>query len=157
MLRAAQSGISVALVPLVMVAMSLVYAATAYPFGKLSDSMSHAKMLAIGLLVLITADLVLAVDDQWTTILLGVALWGIHMGITQGLLARMVADAAPADLRGTAYGFFNLMSGLAMLVASVTAGFLWEKFGASFTFYAGAVFCVVTLVGLYLRYTNFKQ
>lgn len=156
-LRAAQSGISVALVPLVMVAMSLVYAATAYPFGKLSDSMSHTKLLAIGLVVLVAADLVLASDDDWTTVLLGVALWGVHMGITQGLLARMVADTAPADLRGTAYGFFNLMSGLAMLVASVTAGILWDRFGASYTFYAGALFCVVTFIGLFLRSTNIKQ
>jgi len=121
-LRAAQGGISVALIPLVMVAMSLVYAATAYPFGKLSDSMNHAKLLAIGLAVLIVADLVLSSDDHLGTVLIGVALWGVHMGITQGLMARMVADTAPADLRGTAYGFFNLMSGLAMLVASVTAG-----------------------------------
>lgn len=155
-LRAAQSGVSVSLVPLVMVAMSLVYAATAYPFGKLSDSMSHAKLLAMGLAVLIVADLVLASDDHWVTVLLGVALWGAHMGITQGLLARMVADTAPADLRGTAYGFFNLMSGLAMLIASVTAGLLWDRFGASFTFYAGAVFCVVTLVGLFMRSANFE-
>lgn len=155
-LRAAQGGISVALVPLVMVAMNVIYAASAYPFGKLSDSMSHAKMLMIGLLVLIAADLVLASNDHWATILLGVALWGVHMGITQGLLARMVADTAPADLRGTAYGFFNLMSGLAMLVASVTAGFLWEKLGASFTFYAGAVFCVVTLLGLLVRSAHLK-
>ena len=150
-LRAAQGGIAVALVPLVMVAMNVIYAASAYPFGKLSDSMSHAKLLALGLVVLIAADLVLATDDHWTTVLLGVALWGIHMGITQGLLARMVADTAPADLRGTAYGFFNLMSGLAMLVTSVTAGLLWDRLGASFTFYAGAVFCGVTLVGLLLR------
>ena len=155
-LRAAQGGISVALVPLVMVAMNVIYAASAYPFGKLSDSMSHAKMLMIGLLVLIAADLVLATDARWTTVLLGVALWGVHMGITQGLLARMVADTSPADLRGTAYGFFNLMSGLAMLVASVTAGLLWDRLGASFTFYAGAAFCVVTLLGLLVRSARLK-
>jgi MFS family permease len=150
-LRAAQGGIAVALVPLVMVAMNVIYAASAYPFGKLSDSMSHSKMLVIGLAVLIAADLVLAADDHWVTVLFGVALWGVHLGITQGLLARMVADTAPADLRGTAYGFFNLMSGLTMLVASVTAGVLWDKLGASFTFYAGAAFCVVTLLALLLR------
>lgn len=150
-LRAAQGGIPVALVPLVMVAMNMIYAASAYPFGKLSDSMSHGKLLAIGLAILIAADLVLASDDHWTTVLFGVGLWGIHMGITQGLLARMVADTAPADLRGTAYGFFNLMSGLAMLLASVVAGLLWDQLGASFTFYAGAVFCVMTLAGLLLR------
>jgi MFS family permease len=150
-LRAAQGGVPVALVPLVMVAMNLIYSLSAYPFGKLSDRMSHAKLLAIGLLVLIAADLVLATDDHWLTVLLGVALWGVHMGITQGLLARMVADTAPCDLRGTAYGFFNLMSGLALLVASVTAGVLWDRLGASFTFYAGAAFCAVTLLALLVR------
>jgi MFS family permease len=153
-LRAAQGGIPIALVPLVIVAMNLIYAASAYPFGKLSDSMSHPKLLAMGLVVLIAADLVLATNDHWTTVLLGVALWGVHMGITQGLLARMVADTAPDDLRGTAYGFFNLMSGLAMLLASVVAGLLWDRLGASFTFYAGAAFCVVTLVGMLLRATR---
>ena len=150
-LRADQGGIPLALVPLVMVAMNVIYAATAYPFGKLSDGMSHVKLLALGLAVLIAADLVLATDDHWTTVLLGVGLWGVHLGITQGLLARMVADTAPADLRGTAYGFFNLMSGIAMLVASVLAGLLWDQFGASFTFYAGALFCVIALLGLLWR------
>ena len=150
-LRADQGGIPLALVPLVMVAMNLIYAATAYPFGKLSDGASHIKLLALGLLVLIAADLVLASDNHWTTVLLGVALWGVHLGITQGLLARMVADTAPADLRGTAYGFFNLMSGIAMLVASVLAGLLWDQLGAAFTFYAGAVFCVIAMLGLFWR------
>jgi MFS family permease len=147
-LRAQQGGIPIALVPLVMVAMNLIYAASAYPFGKLSDRMSHTKLLALGLAVLIAADLVLATNDHWLTVLIGVTLWGLHMGMTQGLLATMVADAAPADLRGTAYGFFNLMSGIAMLIASVVAGLLWDRLGAAFTFYAGAAFCGVALVGL---------
>lgn len=150
-LRAAQGGIAIALVPLVMVAMNIIYAASAYPFGKLSDRMSHTKLLALGLMVLITADLVLATDDHWTTVLLGIALWGVHLGITQGLLARMVADATPADLRGTAYGFFNLVSGIAMLVASVLAGLFWDSLGASFTFYAGAALCVIAALGLLWR------
>lgn len=149
-LRARQGGIPVALVPLVMVAMNLIYALSAYPFGKLSDRMSHMRLLTLGLLVLIAADMVLATNDHWGVVLLGVGLWGLHMGMTQGLLATMVADTAPADLRGTAYGFFNLASGLAMLIASVLAGFLWDQLGASFTFYAGAVFCGVALVGLTL-------
>jgi MFS family permease len=144
-LRAQQGGIAMALVPLVMVAMNIVYAASAYPFGKLSDSMSHRALLAIGLVVLIAADLVLAYSNHWTVVLAGVTLWGVHMGITQGLLATMVADTAPADLRGTAYGFFNLMSGLAMLAASVVAGLLWDQLGAAFTFYAGAGFSLLAL------------
>jgi MFS family permease len=144
-LRAQQGGVPIALVPLVMVAMNLIYALSAYPFGKLSDRMSHTKLLVLGLIVLIAADLVLATDDHWGVVLIGVALWGIHMGITQGLLATMVAHTAAADLRGTAYGFFNLMSGLAMLLASVLAGLLWDRFGPAFTFYAGAAFCVLAL------------
>jgi MFS family permease len=147
-LRAQQGGIPMALVPLVMVAMNLIYALSAYPFGKLSDRMSHRQLLAIGLVILIAADLVLATNDHWGGLIAGVVLWGIHLGITQGLLARMVADSAPADLRGTAYGFFNLMSGIALLIASAVAGLLWDQFGPAFTFYAGAGFCVVTLVGL---------
>ena len=150
-LRAEQSGIALALVPLVMVAMNLVYAASAYPFGKLSDRMSHKALLGWGLVVLIAADLVLALNNHWTTVLAGVALWGVHMGMTQGLLATMVADTAPADLRGTAFGFFNLVSGVAMLAASVMAGLLWDQLGASFTFYAGAVFSAVALLGLFAR------
>lgn len=150
-LRAQQIGIPLALVPLVMVAMNLVYAGSAYPFGRLSDRMSHKRLLAVGLIVLIVADAVLAINDHWGVLLAGVALWGIHMGITQGLLATMVAETAPADLRGTAYGFFNLVSGIAMLVASLLAGFLWDRMGASSTFYAGAAFCVIALVGLAIQ------
>jgi len=150
-LRAQQVGIPVAWVPLVMVLMNLIYACSAYPFGKLSDKMSHAKLLAVGLIVLIAADWVLAASANWSFLLLGVALWGFHMGMTQGLLATMVADTAPADLLGTAYGFFNLMSGLAMLIASALAGLLWDTFGASLTFYAGIAFCVLALAGLALQ------
>jgi MFS family permease len=147
-LRAGQSGIPVALVPLVMVAMNVVYAASAFPFGKLSDRMSHRKLLASGLVVLIAADIVLASTAHWTAVLAGVALWGVHMGMTQGLLLTMVADVAPVDLRGTAFGFFNLVSGVAMLIASVIAGLLWDQLGAPMTFFAGAVFCGIALMGL---------
>ena len=150
-LRAQHGGIPIALVPLVMVAMNLIYAASAYPFGKLSDRVSHTKLLALGLIVLIASDLVLATNDHWGVVIAGVALWGVHMGITQGLLATMVADTAPADLRGTAYGFFNLMSGIAMLLSSGVAGLLWDRLGASFTFYMGAVFCIVALAALAWR------
>ncbi len=150
-LRARDGGVPLALVPLVMVAMNVVYAQSAYPFGKLSDRVSHTALLALGLVVLVAADLVLASDDRWPVVLAGVALWGVHMGITQGLLARMVADTAPDDLRGTAYGFFSLTSGVAMLVASVVAGLLWDRLGAPATFHAGAAFAVIALLGLAWR------
>jgi len=150
-LRASQLDVPVAWVPLVMVAMNLVYAASAYPFGKLSDTVSHGKLLAAGLVVLIASDLVLASAGSWVGLGLGVALWGVHMGMTQGLLAAMVADTAPEDLRGTAYGFFNLLSGLALLASSVIAGVLWDAKGSAFTFYAGAGFAALTLLGMALR------
>jgi MFS family permease len=155
-LRANQVGIPLALTPLITVVMNIVYAGSAYPFGRLSDSMSHTKLLVLGLIILIGADLVLAVHDHWGVVLLGVSLWGLHMGITQGLLATMVADTAPANLRGTAFGLFNLASGLAMLVTSVLAGFLWDRLGASVTFYVGAVFCGLAIFGVALRSTAIR-
>lgn len=150
-LRAHQLGVPLALVPLVMVAMNLVYAASAYPFGKLSDHTSHGRLLAWGLVVLIAADAVLASAQHWLALFAGVALWGVHMGMTQGLLATMVADTAPADLRGTAFGVFNLASGIAMLVASAIAGLLWDVYGSSMTFWVGAGFSVLCLVALAVR------
>ncbi|MBZ7391186.1 MFS transporter [Klebsiella michiganensis] len=156
-LRAQQMAIPLFAIPLVMVAMNLVYSLTAYPFGKLSDSMSHSKMLQWGLLVLIAADIVLALSSHWSTLLASVALWGIHMGMTQGLLAAMVAHTAPPELRGTAFGMFNLMSGIALLLASAGAGVLWEVLGAASTFYAGAIICVVTLVGMRCMPSAYQQ
>ena len=149
-LRAQQGGVPIAATPLVLVAMNLVYALAAYPFGRLSDRASHRSLLALGLAVLIAADLALACSDHWAWLWAGVALWGLHLGITQGLLATMVADAAPDDLRGTAYGVFNLVSGIAILVASVLAGLLWDTFGAPLTFLAGAGFCVLALAAIAL-------
>lgn len=147
-LRAEQVGVAVALVPLVMVAMNLTFALGAYPFGKLSDRVSHHLMLGWGLAVLVLADVVLALATHWSALLLGVGLWGVHMALTQGLLAAMVADTAPADLRGTAFGFFNLLSGLAMLLASVLAGLLWQHWGPAWTFGAGAGFSLLAMLGL---------
>lgn len=150
-LRAQQSGVPLALIPLVMVVMNVIYSFSAYPFGKLSDGMSHTRLLQWGLVVLIAADVVLALSTHWIGIIVGVALWGMHMGMTQGLLAAMVAKTAPADLRGTAFGLFSMVSGVGLLMASVGAGAIWELWGAEYTFYAGAVICLLTL--LYLRKT----
>lgn len=150
-LRAQQMEIPLAAIPLVMVAMNLVYAVTAYPFGKLSDRISHSRLLQLGLVVLILADMALALSQHWSTLLLGVALWGVYMGMTQGLLATMVADTAPAELRGTAFGMFNLLSGVALLLASLGAGVLWETHGAASTFWAGALICLLALVVIRLR------
>ena len=150
-LRAEQLGMALAAVPLVMVAMNVVYSLTAYPLGKLSDRVSHHGLLLAGLSVLVLADVVLAVSTHWVGLLLGVALWGVHMGMTQGLLAAMVAAQAPADLRGTAFGFFNLVSGVALLAASVLAGLLWQYLGPAWTFGAGAAFSVLAMAALAWR------
>ncbi len=150
-LRAQQQGLPDSYAPLVLVVMNLVYALAAYPLGKLADRMSHLTLLAAGVIVLIAADLVLAQAQGLAAVGIGVALWGLHLGITQGLLATMVADAAPAHLRGTAFGFFNLASGIAMLIASVFAGLLWDRLGPGVTFYAGAVFAHAALLMLVLR------
>jgi len=147
-LRAQQGGIPIAFVPLVMVAMNLIYASSAYPFGWLSDRIRHTRLLALGLYVLIASDLILATNDHWGVILFGIALWGVHLGITEGLLATMVAETTPSDLRGSAYGFFSLMSGISTLIASLLAGLLWDRFGASFTFYSSAAISAIALVGL---------
>lgn len=145
-LRAQEVNIPLALIPLVMVAMNIVFSFTAYPFGRLSDIISHRRLLQAGLVVLIVADLVLALSDSWVGIIIGVALWGVHMGMTQGLLNTMIARTAPTDLRGTAFGFFSLLSGMGLLIASLGAGLLWDIWGSASTFFAGAVICVFTLL-----------
>jgi len=144
-LRAHRGGLPLALVPLVLMAMNAVYAGSAYPFGRLSDRVSHLGLLALGLVVMIGADLALAWSDRWIWVWSGIALWGLHLGITEGLLARMVADAAPTPRRGTAFGVFNLGGGVTTLVASALAGLLWDRFGAPATFQAGAAFSVLAL------------
>lgn len=147
-LRAQSVGLSLALVPIVLVVMNLAYSLSAYPVGVLADRVSRPMLLAVGLLLLVVADLVLALVPDMAGLLIGVVLWGLHMGFTQGLLATLIADAAPAELRGTAFGVFNLITGIALLVASVVAGFLWDQIGPQATFLAGAAFALVTLAGL---------
>ena len=151
-LRAQQTGIPMTFVPLVMVVMNCIYAMTSYPFGKLADSTNHSTLLIIGLCVLLIADIALAVGGHWSVILAGVAFWGIHMGMSQGLLATMVACTAPEKLRGVAFGCFNLVVGVTALFSSLTAGFIWDTWGASSTFYMGASFCIISIVMILLRY-----
>jgi len=148
-LRAQSVGLPVTLVPAVMVLMNVVYSATAYPAGILSDRVNRLTILALGLILLIVADVVLALAPGIVGVVIGVALWGLHMGFTQGLLATLVADTASPELRGTAYGMFNLVSGGAMLAASILAGILWDVFGPVGTFAAGASFAALALFGLF--------
>jgi MFS family permease len=147
-LRAQAVGLPVMLVPMVLVLMNVVYALAAYPAGVLSDHANRTTILGLGFGLLVVADLVLAFTKGLAGVATGVALWGLHMGFTQGLLATLVADTAPPELRGTAYGIFNLLCGLATLVASVVAGALWDSFGPQSTFLGGAAFTAIALAGL---------
>ena len=147
LLRAQSVGMPVSIVPLVMVVMNIVYTFTAWPAGALSDRIGRYGV-TVGFALLILADLVLAIADGATAAMIGVALWGLHMGLTQGPLAALVADAGPEELRGTAFGVFNLVSGVAMLAASIVAGALWDVTGPAGTFLAGAAFTAVALAAL---------
>jgi MFS family permease len=143
-------GIFASLVPAVMVVMNVVYALAAYPAGVLSDRLGRGGLLTVGIVCLIVADLILALGPTIPLLMLGVVFWGLHMALTQGIFASLVADTAPEDLRGTAFGIFNFAGGIAMLVASVLAGGLWDAYGPAATFLAGAGFTAVALIGLAL-------
>lgn len=150
-LRAQDVGLDLGYVPLVMIVMNVFYAGAAYPAGAAADHMSQRTLLLVGLALLIAADAVLAFSTSPLMAFSGAGLWGLHMAFTQGLLSKLVADTAPAALRGTAFGIFNLVSGGALLLASVIAGALWSAFGASATFLAGAAFATVAAIGLLAR------
>ena len=145
-LRAQDKGLALTLAPLVLVVMNVVYSLSAYPLGALSDRVDRRLMLTAGFAVLIAADIVLAFAPNVLVVMAGVALWGLHMGLTQGLLSALVADEAPANLRATAFGVFNFVSGLALLLASLIAGALWQMIGPAATFFAGAGFTAIGLV-----------
>ncbi|MHA1133021.1 MAG: MFS transporter [Alphaproteobacteria bacterium] len=145
-IRAHDAGLTLALAPAVIAVMSLVFAVSAYPAGRLQDQFGAKPVLIAGLAALIAADLVLAFGQGLPAIFLGIGLWGLHMGLTQGVLSALVAEAAPARLRGTAFGIFGLITGLAALVASIAAGILWAVVSPTATFLAGAGFAAAALI-----------
>lgn len=151
LLRAEDVGLAVTWAPLILIVMNMVYAASAYPFGRWSDNGGRRRLAVIGIGLLIVADLILALATTPWLVGAGAVFWGLHMGATQGLLSTLVAHTAPADLRGTAFGLFNLVIGLAALAASVIAGGLWTLVGPATTFYAGAAFALLALAGLITR------
>ncbi|MBI3435684.1 MAG: MFS transporter [Proteobacteria bacterium] len=156
-LRAQSIGMALALVPIVLVAMNVAYAVAAYPAGIVSDRGGRVSVLIVGILVLVVADLVLATATQTFGVMLGVMLWGLHMGLTQGIFASLVADAVAAERRGTAYGVFNLVTGMALLVASMIAGLLWDIAGPGGAFLAGAVFAALACAGLLAMRRHFAS
>ena len=155
-LRAQDVGLAIGYVPIIMIVMNVVYSLFAYPAGAAADRISARTVLLMGLGILVVADLVLAIAASPGIALLGSAFWGLHMALTQGLLSKLVADTAPADLRGTAFGIFNLVTGGALLLASVIAGSLWSIFGASATFIAGSSFAALAAIGLLFYRSNVR-
>ena len=147
-LRAQNVGLELGFVPVVLMVMNVVYAAAAYPAGVAADRMNRGTLLLLGLAMLLLADLVLALAAAPWQVFAGAALWGLHMGFTQGLFSKLVADNSPVALRGTAFGIFNLVSGAGLLLASVIAGSLWELVGPSATFIAGAAFAAIAAIGI---------
>ena len=144
-LRAQAAGMPLAIVPVVMIVMNLAFTASSWPAGILSDRIGRYALLTAGFTLLIIADLLLAFGGSIAVVMFGVALWGLHMGLTQGLLSAMIADAAPAELRGTAFGLLNLVAGLSLFAASIIAGGLWQELGPRGTFLAGAGFSALAL------------
>ena len=142
-LAAQHAGLAIGLAPLALIAMNLVYSLSAAPLGRLADGGDGKVILIAGMMVLVIADLLLALAPGVVATFIGIALWGLHMGMTQGLLAAMIADRAPEDLRGTAFGLYNLVTGIVLLAASALAGFLWDAFGPQATFFAGAGFALL--------------
>jgi len=147
-LRARDVGLALGFVPVVMIVMNLFYSGAAYPAGTAADRVRPRTLLFLGLALLIAADGVLALAASPPAVFVGAALWGLHMAFTQGLLSKLVADTAPSELLGTGFGIFNLVSGGALLMASVIAGALWSTFGAAATFLAGAAFAALAAIGL---------
>jgi MFS family permease len=145
-LRAMDLGLPIGLSPFVLVLMMVVFSASSYPVGVLADRMDRGLLLALGFVALIIAELLLASASAYPLAMIGVAIWGIHLGLTQGLLSALVADCAPDHLRGTAFGIFNLVNGIALLFASLVAGVVWQMLGASMAFYAGAAFAGAALI-----------
>ena len=150
-LRGSALGLSIGWAPLVLIVMNGVYAASAYPAGRASDRLGSRGLLLLGMFTLLAADLCLAFAASAAAVLGGAALWGLHLGLTQGLFSRLIADVAPTAARGTAFGLYSLVSGVALLAASSLAGLLWVRFGAATTFLAGAALAAIAMVGLALR------
>ena len=145
-LRGSNTGMSITWTPLVLVVMNITYMLSAYPAGALADRMPRTQLLMLGCAILVVSNLVLASARTTTVVLVGTGLWGLHMGFTEGVVSAMVADAAPASLRGTAFGVFNLLRGVLLMVASILAGLLWDRVSPAATFVAGAAFAALSLL-----------
>jgi MFS family permease len=150
LLRAQSLGLAPGLVPLALVAMNVAYVLSAYPAGALSDRMPRARLLGYGCGVLVAANACLAWGDTLGWALAGTALWGLHMGLSEGLIAAMVADHAPAELRGTGFGVLHFVRGVLLIAASALAGGLWTFAGPAPVFVAGGAFALATLLALRL-------
>jgi MFS family permease len=156
-LRAQDVGLAIGYVPVVMIVMNVAYAGIAYPAGRAADRLNPRLLLVAGLGILIVADLMLAAATTPALVFVGAACWGLHMGLTQGLLSKLVADTSATKLRGTAFGIFNIVGGGALLLASVIAGSLWSAVGPPATFIAGGTFATLTTLGLLMHQAVYRS
>lgn len=145
-LRVKDFGLDLSLVPLVLIVMNIVYSLSAYPFGFMSDFVQREWFLIGGLIVLCLSDFILGMATSLPISFLGIVLWGLHLGLTQGVLTTLVADTCDSGLRGTGYGIFNLFSAVTLLFASILAGYLWDHLGAEYTFVVGGGFSLASLI-----------
>jgi MFS family permease len=153
-LKGIDIGLSEAMSPLTLAIFNLAYVVLAYPAGALSDRMRPRTILIVGIIVLIVGNVVLAETTSFAGLVLGTGLWGAHMALTQGIFARMIADSAPDELRATSFGAFWFVTGIASLLASLGAGWLWDRQGASATFLTSAMIAGVALARLSLLYSS---
>lgn len=153
-LSAEHLGLALALIPVVLVIMNFAYTLSAYPAGVLSDKMDRRMVMGVGIFILFLSEIVLAIAPNLIVLMVGIILWGLHLGLTQGLLAALVAEASPPSLKGTAFGIFHFVSGVLTLGASLIAGILWEIIGPAATYFGGATFALASLLGLLLLYMN---
>ena len=150
-LKAQEQSLPLLWIPLVMIVMSAVYALASYPAGLLAERFGRPALLGSSLVALIAAESSLALLPGSVGLWAGVALWGLHMGLSQGGLSAAVADLAPPDLRATAFGVFHFFTGLFQLASGVLAGWLWLRYGSPAAFLAGAVWAVVAVLMLWVR------
>jgi len=149
-LKGIDIGLSEAMSPLTLAIFNLAYVALAYPAGILSDRMSPRSILMAGMAALIAGNVILAETGNFLGLVIGTALWGAHMALTQGIFARMIADSAPEELRATSFGAFWFVTGIATLFASLGAGWLWDRQGSSATFLTSAAIAAAALAMLSL-------
>jgi MFS family permease len=152
LLRSQEIGLKVSFIPVVFVVMNVAYAIVAVPFGHLADRGGFFILIVCGFLILVLADIILALTNSVGWMFVGIIFWGIHLGMTQGLLLAMISKLSPLELRGTSFGLFHAISGVALLTASLIAGYLWQYYYSGLIFFVSAIITLVGITTFFLWY-----